>query len=69
MGFLFYKISYSIKGIYNTAFSLGYLLGPLLGGGWLEFFSLPSLLVAYSLFILFVWLPALAPVGKSKLAR
>ncbi|PHJ38642.1 hypothetical protein P378_08770 [Desulforamulus profundi] len=35
----------------------------------MEFFSLPSLLVAYSLFILFVWLPALAPVGKSKLAR
>lgn len=56
-------------GIYNTAFSLGYLIGPLFGGGWLEFFSLPSLLVGYGLFILLVGLPVLASMGKEKLAR
>ncbi|CCO09319.1 MFS transporter [Desulforamulus hydrothermalis] len=52
-------------GIYNTAFSLGYLIGPLAGGGWLEFFSLPSLLVAYSVFLLLVGLPALTAGSRS----
>ncbi|SHF06416.1 hypothetical protein SAMN02745133_01725 [Desulforamulus putei DSM 12395] len=55
--------------IYNTAFSLGYLIGPLIGGGWLEFFSLPSLLVAYSFFLLLAGLPVLAPTGKGQPAR
>lgn len=56
-----YDASYGAAfGIYNTAFSLGYLVGPLLGGGWLEFYALPGLLLLYSL-LLFICIPFLRP--------
>lgn len=45
--------SYGVAfGIYNGAFSLGYLIGPLIGGAWVEFYDLPSLFVAYSIVLL-----------------
>ncbi|MEG6512765.1 MFS transporter [Desulforamulus ruminis] len=43
-------------GLYNTAFSLGYLLGPLFGGGWMEFLPLWGLFALYSLLLLTLFL-------------
>ncbi|MBM7854001.1 multidrug resistance protein [Desulfohalotomaculum tongense] len=47
------SISYGAAfGLYNTAFSLGYVFGPLIGGGWVEIWSLESLLLVYSAVLL-----------------
>ncbi|WP_031513606.1 MFS transporter [Desulfofalx alkaliphila] len=51
-------------GIYNTAFSLGYLIGPLLGGLWVDIWDLRSLLLAYSV-LLVTYVPVMLAGRKT----
>ncbi|MBO8138611.1 MAG: MFS transporter [Desulfotomaculum sp.] len=57
------SISYGAAfGLYNTGFSLGYLVGPLIGGGWVEIWSLRSLFFVYSaVLLLYIFIIRKAP--------
>lgn len=51
-------------GIYNTAYSLGYLIGPLFGGAWVDIWNLESLLICYSLGLL-LFFPVFSSIKKA----
>ncbi len=50
-------------GIYNTAYSLGYLIGPIVGGAWVDMWDLKSLLLSYSVGLL-IFLPVFSKIKK-----